>query len=204
MIMPYFFRTRFIRQANDHGCEVACNGPESSGRPFRRGQECRYAFPRKSPIALLVALFSIFQCASGQTTRTNPSASSTSPTNPFASSTSPNVPCIPSNSTSPCHASKSPRNPCYSAVAPNEPCSTTTTPSNPVASPTPLPSPKPPPSALVHALTRDQARAQIEAKGYSGVSGLRRDHQGHWLGRAEKDGSLWNVTLDDKGKLTAN
>jgi len=202
--MPYFFRTRFTRQANKHECEVACNAPESAGGPFRRGQEWQYAFPWKKTIPLLIALCSIFHSAFGQTTRTNPSASSTSPTIPFTSSTSPNVPCIPSNLTSPCYASKSPRNPCYSAVAPNQPCSTTTTPSNPEASSTPLQSPKTPPPAVVHALTQDQARAQIEAKGYSGVSGLRLDHEGHWLGRAEKDGSLWNVTLDDKGKVTAN
>jgi hypothetical protein len=57
------------------------------------------------------------------------------------------------------------------------------------------------PSAVVHALTQDQAKAQIEAKGYSNVSDLRRDREGNWHGKAEKEGQLRSVTLDRDGNV---
>jgi hypothetical protein len=60
-----------------------------------------------------------------------------------------------------------------------------------------------PPRSTVHALTQDQAMAQIEAKGYSNVLGLRRDALGIWRGKAEKDGLAGNVTLDREGNVTA-
>jgi hypothetical protein len=148
------------------------------------------------------ALLFISDYAFGQTTRTNPSASSTSPTIP-SSSTSPNSPCNPTNPNSPCYSAKSPRNPCYSAAAPNEPCSTTTT---PTSQPSPSPSPKAAttPQAALRAFTEDQAKSQIEAKGYSRVSGLRKDAKGIWRGKAEKNGLPVNVTLDVNGEVTAN
>jgi hypothetical protein len=55
----------------------------------------------------------------------------------------------------------------------------------------------------VRAVTEDQARAQIEANGYSSVSGLRKNTEGIWRGKATKDGLQVNVTLDTKGKVTA-
>jgi hypothetical protein len=149
------------------------------------------------------ALSLICNCAFGQTTRTNPSTSSTSKTIPSSSSTSPNSPCNPTNPTSPCYSANAPRNPCYSAAAPNEPCSTTTTP-NSQTSPAPSPSAATTPQATVRAFTEDQARSQIEAKGYSRVSGLQKDAKGKWRGKAEKDGLLVNVTLDVNGDVTAN
>jgi hypothetical protein len=149
-----------------------------------------------------VAAFSLtFGCAFAQTTRTNPSAGSTTSTLPSISSTSPNSPCASTNPTSPCYSAKSPRNPCFDAAAPGKPCSTTTTPNN-------LNSPAPPPLAVatptaVRAVTEDQARAQIEANGYSSVSGLRKNTEGIWRGKATKDGLQVNVTLDTKGNVTA-
>ena len=164
---------------------------------------------------VLLAVYSI-PVASAQTTRTGPSASSTAPTIPLSSSTGPNSPCGPFNPTSPCYSARTPRNPCYSAIAPNQPCSITTTPYH-QASPTTAPqaprtsssqvlpttSPLKPkrPSAVIHALTQDQAKAQIEAKGYSNVSGLRRDREEKWHGKADKDGQLRSVTLDRDGNV---
>jgi hypothetical protein len=155
--------------------------------------------------AILVAaaaLFLISDSVFGQTTRTGPSASSTTKTIPFSSSTSPNSPCSPTNPTSPCYSANAPQNPCYSAVTPNEPCSTTTTPNSPA-------SPAPPPAATTslatdRAFTADQAKAQIEAKEYSNVSGLRKDAKGIWRGKAVKDGLPLNVILDTNGNVTAN
>lgn len=142
--------------------------------------------------------------AFGQTTRTGPSSSSTSKTIPSSSSTSPNSPCNPTNPTSPCYSANAPRNPCYSAAAPNEPCSTTITPASQL-SPPPAPAAVTTPQAIVRALTEDQAKSQMEANGYSSVSGLRKDAKGIWHGKAQtKDGSPVNVTLDVDGNVTAN
>ena len=155
-------------------------------------------------ILAATAAFSLtFGCAFAQTTRTNPSASSTTPTVPFSSSTSPNAPCASTNPTSPCYAAKSPRNPCYDAAAPGVPCSTTITPSSQI-SPAPAPSAAATPQADVRAITKDQAKAQIEANGFSSVSGLRKDAAGVWHARAAKDGLQVDVTLDVKGKVTSN
>src|ERR1700676_4763979 len=143
--------------------------------------------------AATTALSLISGAAFGQTTRTNPSAASTSPTIP-SSSTSPNSPCSSTNPTSPCYSANAPRNPCYNAAAPNEPCSTTTTP-NSRTSPATAPTPTITPQATVRAFTKDQAKSQIEAKGYSNVSGLQKDAEGIWRGKAEKDGLSTNVTL---------
>ena len=153
-------------------------------------------------LAATAALSLTFGCAFAQTTRTNRSAASTTSTIPSSSSTSPNSPCASTNPTSPCYAAKSPRNPCFDAAAPGKPCSTTTTP-NSQNSPVPPPSAAATPPSVVRAVTEDQARAQIEANGYSSVSGLRKDVEGNWRGKAAKDGLQVNVTLDTKGKVTA-
>src|ERR1700675_3635371 len=153
--------------------------------------------------AVTAALSLISGSTFGQTTRTNPSAASTSATIPSSSSTSANSPCSPTNPSSPCYLANAPRDPCYNAAAPNEPCSSTPTPN----SRTP-PAPTPPAAttleATVRAFTKDQAKSQIEAKGYSNVAGLRKDAEGIWRGTAEKDGLSTNVTLDVNGNVTAN
>jgi hypothetical protein len=157
------------------------------------------------PIFLTVVALALFAgCASAQTTRTNPSASSTRSTIPSSSSTSPASPCYSStNPTSPCYSSTAPANPCYSAAAPNEPCSPTSTPyssSAPAVSAPITTSPQ----AAPHAFTEDQAKARIEAIGYSSVSGLQKDANGIWRGKAMKDGKPVNVILDFKGSIVAN
>jgi hypothetical protein len=154
-------------------------------------------------IIIAVAALSLASgSALAQTTRTSPSSSSTSKSISSSSSTSPNSPCNPTNPTSPCYSANAPRDPCYSAVAPNEPCSTTTT---------PPPQTSPPPSTPVlpngrssagSAFTTDQAKSQVEAAGYSNISGLRRDSKGIWRGSAVKDGLTVNVTLDAGGKVS--
>jgi hypothetical protein len=140
--------------------------------------------------------------ALGQTTRTNPASTSTTRTIPSSPSTSPNAPCYSStNPTSPCYSSTA--NPCYSAAAPNEPCSPPTKPSSltaPLASPPTTTAPQ----ALGHAFTQAQAKSQIEAKGYSSVSGLQKDSKGIWRGNALKDGKPVNVILDPQGSVVAN
>jgi hypothetical protein len=153
-----------------------------------------------------VAVVSLFTgWALAQTTRTSPSASSTSQSIPSSSSTSPNSPCNPTNPTSPCYSANAPRDPCYSAVTPNDPCSTTTAPPPQTLPSTPEPSSRGStlPSQTGSVFTTDQAKSQIEAAGYSNVSGLRKDGKGIWRGSALKDGSAVNVTLDVDGKVNS-
>jgi hypothetical protein len=154
-------------------------------------------------IFVLTAIFAVVPgFALGQTTRTNPASSSTTRTIPSSSSTSPNAPCYSStNPTSPCYSSTA--NPCYSAAAPNEPCSPPTKPSSSTAPLVPPPIATSP-QAPAHAFTRDQAKSQIEAKGYSSVSGLQKDSKGIWRGNALKDGKPVNVILDLQGSVIAN
>jgi len=139
----------------------------------------------------------------GQTLRTPSSASSTTATLPSTSSTSANAPCNSSNPTSPCFSAGAPRNPCYSAVTSDQPCATTTAypPSSSAQLPSATRKPTPGDDSI---LTRDQAKAKIESQGYSTITGLRRDDQGIWHGRAQKNGSFRNVRLDREGNVTEN
>jgi hypothetical protein len=156
----------------------------------------------RAALVATAALSLISDCAFGQTTRTSTSASSTSKNIPSSSATSPNSPCSPTNPNSPCYSANAPRNPCYSAVTPNEPCSTTTTANSPTS--TPATQVTATPRAPGHAFTTDQAKSQIEAEGYSDISGLKKDAKGIWRGKAVKDGSPVNVTLGSDGNVTAN
>ncbi len=153
--------------------------------------------------AILIGIISSSDDALGQTTRTNPSASSTTRTISSSPSTSPNTPCDPSNPTSPCYSVGAPRTPCYSAAEPDAPCSAATAP-YPQASPSPTAArAKAGQLPRTHAFTRDQATAQIVAKGYLKVSKLRRESNGEWHGTAEKDGVMRPITLDRDGNVTA-
>ncbi len=141
--------------------------------------------------------------ALSQTTRTSPSSSSTIKSIPSSSSTSPNSPCNPSNPTSPCYSANAPRDPCYSAVAPNEPCSTTTVPPPQNLTVERTAAPPKPQLSTGSVLTADRAKSQIEAAGYSDVSGLRRDSKGIWRATAVKDGLTADITLDQAGNISA-
>jgi len=52
-----------------------------------------------------------------------------------------------------------------------------------------------------NSFTEGQARARIEAGGFTAVSGLRKDEHSIWRGTAMKDGRTVNVALDYKGNL---
>lgn len=173
----------------------------SATRVPRPRRDKRTNFPAILAVATALAL--ITDSAFGQTTPTSSSASSTTPSNPSSFSTAPNNPCDPSNPTSPCYSANAPRNPCYSAVASDQHCSTTTTP-NSQSSPIPASPVATAPRGNRRAFTEDQAKAEIEAKGYSRTSRLRRDAEGSWHGGAEKDGVPVNVTLDLDGNVTTN
>jgi hypothetical protein len=77
---------------------------------------------------------------------------------------------------------------------------TSTTPA--VSSPT-ITNPKAPiPGA--NSFTEGQAKSRIEANGFSNVSGLQKDPDGVWRGKAMKNGSSVSVGLDFQGNIVSN
>jgi putative membrane protein len=59
------------------------------------------------------------------------------------------------------------------------------------------------PAAGANSFTEGQAKSRIESQGFTNVSGLAKDDQGIWRGRAIKDGKNVNVSLDFHGDVFA-
>ena len=84
-------------------------------------------------------------------------------------------------------------------LEPNPPAIKTTEGNNPGA-----------PATGANSFTQAQAKSQIEARGYSNVSALKKDDNGIWRGTAIKDGDAGkdrppvNVSLDYQGNVVAN
>lgn len=80
---------------------------------------------------------------------------------------------------------------------------TTTQPANtPVVSTTNLGSENPAaPVAGANSFTESQARSRLEADGYTEISGLTKDDQSIWRGKAAKGGTPVNVALDYQGNI---
>jgi hypothetical protein len=57
------------------------------------------------------------------------------------------------------------------------------------------------PAAGANSFTESQAKSRIEAAGYTNVSGLAKDKDGVWRGKASKSGSSQNVSLDYQGNV---
>jgi hypothetical protein len=57
------------------------------------------------------------------------------------------------------------------------------------------------PAAGANSFTESQAKARIEAAGYSNVSGLVKDQDGVWRGKATKGGATSDVALDFQGNV---
>src|SRR6266849_236231 len=55
------------------------------------------------------------------------------------------------------------------------------------------------PAAGANSFTKAQAKSRIEAAGYSNVSGLIKDKDGIWRGKASKEGGTVGVALDYQG-----
>ncbi len=55
-----------------------------------------------------------------------------------------------------------------------------------------------------NSFTEGQARSRIESAGFANVSGLAKDGQGIWRGKAMKDGRSLDVGFDYKGNMSAN
>lgn len=85
--------------------------------------------------------------------------------------------------------------------------STATTPGTvlqPSVSDTPMKAAPGAPLAGANSFTESQAKARIEANGFTNVSGLRKDEGSIWRGSAMKDGKSVSVALDYQGNIVAN
>jgi hypothetical protein len=60
------------------------------------------------------------------------------------------------------------------------------------------------PVAGKNSFTEAQARSRIEAHGYVNVTGLKKDANSIWRGKATKDGASVDVALDYQGNIVAN
>jgi hypothetical protein len=61
---------------------------------------------------------------------------------------------------------------------------------------------KPVPEAGANSFTENQAKDRIEKAGFTEVTGLRKDDQGIWRGRAKRGDQQVNVALDFRGNVT--
>ena len=59
------------------------------------------------------------------------------------------------------------------------------------------------PVAGANSFTEGQAKSRIESKGFSNVSGLKKDDRGVWRGTAMRDGKSVDVRLDFEGNVVA-
>lgn len=57
------------------------------------------------------------------------------------------------------------------------------------------------PAKGANSFTEEQAKSRIEARGFSGVSGLMKDSDGIWRGKAMKNGASHDVALDYQGNV---
>jgi hypothetical protein len=55
--------------------------------------------------------------------------------------------------------------------------------------------------AGANSFTEGQAKSRIESNGFANVTGLQKDSQGVWRGKAMKDGK--SMSLDFQGNVTA-
>src|ERR1700746_1573455 len=57
------------------------------------------------------------------------------------------------------------------------------------------------PVAGANSFTEGQAKSRIESKGYTNLSGLKKDGKGVWRGTAMRDGKSVDVSLDFEGNI---
>jgi hypothetical protein len=59
------------------------------------------------------------------------------------------------------------------------------------------------PVAGANSFTEGQAKSRIEDKGFKNVSGLKKDANGVWRGKADQNGKSVNVSVDFQGNVVA-
>jgi hypothetical protein len=58
------------------------------------------------------------------------------------------------------------------------------------------------PAAGANSFTEGQAQSRLETNGFSNVTGLSKDNQGVWRGKAMKSGQIVDVSVDYQGNVT--
>jgi hypothetical protein len=58
------------------------------------------------------------------------------------------------------------------------------------------------PVAGANSFTESQAKSRLETNGFSNVSGLQKDANGVWRGKANKGGKAMDVSVDFQGNVT--
>jgi len=104
----------------------------------------------------------------------------------------PNTPTSP-NTTAPAVTAPAPAGPAPAAQGPQNPAVKTTEGNNVNT-----------PVEGANSFTEGQAKTRIESRGFANVSGLTKDTQGIWRGKAKKDGKDVTVSLDYQGNVVAN
>jgi hypothetical protein len=59
------------------------------------------------------------------------------------------------------------------------------------------------PVAGANSFTEGQAKSRIEDKGFKNVSGLKKDDNGVWRGKADQNGKSVTVSIDFQGNVVA-
>jgi hypothetical protein len=59
------------------------------------------------------------------------------------------------------------------------------------------------PVAGANSFTEGQAKSRLESNGYMNVTALKKDDDGVWRGKAQKDGKSVDVSLDFQGNIVA-
>lgn len=59
------------------------------------------------------------------------------------------------------------------------------------------------PVAGANSFTEGQAKTRIEGAGYGNVTGLKKDDNGVWRGKASKGGATTDVSIDFQGNVNA-
>lgn len=57
------------------------------------------------------------------------------------------------------------------------------------------------PVAGANSFTEGEAKSRIESRGFANVTQLRKDEQGIWRGKAQRNGSMVDVALDFQGNV---
>ena len=60
------------------------------------------------------------------------------------------------------------------------------------------------PVAGANSFTENEAKTRIESRGFTNIAELKKDDQGIWRGKAQKDGKAVEVALDFQGNVFAN
>lgn len=84
----------------------------------------------------------------------------------------------------------------FGAMAQTAKTSPSSSPTAPADANAPLPG--------ANSFTEGQARSRLEANGYSGITGLKKDDQGVWRGTATYDGKSTAVSVDYRGNIARN